>query len=47
MIDEFHGQHYMEGIVKIITDTGEALKKHFPYERDDNNELEDGIVFGK
>jgi uncharacterized membrane protein len=47
MIDEFHEQHYMEGIIKIITDTGEALKTHFPYERDDNNELEDGIVFGK
>lgn len=47
MIDEFHAEHFTDGIVKIIGDIGQALKTHFPYDKEDNNELEDGIVFGK
>lgn len=47
MIDEFHALHFTDGIVHIITDIGQALKTHFPYDKEDNNELEDGIVFGK
>jgi uncharacterized membrane protein len=31
----------------MIGDVGEALKSNFPYQRDDQNELADGIVFGK
>jgi uncharacterized membrane protein len=47
IIEEFHEQHFLDGILKIIADIGEALKTHFPYDKADNNELEDGIVFGK
>lgn len=47
MISEFKADHYAEGIAKVITDIGEALKTHFPYEnKTDRNELSDDIVFG-
>jgi uncharacterized membrane protein len=32
-----------EGIIKA----GEQLKEHYPYEKDDANELSDDISFGK
>ena len=47
ILSEFHKDHYSDGICKIITDIGTALKQHFPYESTDKNELSDGIVFGK
>ena len=47
ILSEFHQHHYTDGICKIITDIGTALKHHFPYENADINELSDGIVFGK
>lgn len=47
ILSEFHKHHYTDGICKIIGDIGNALKKNFPYESDDKNELSDGIVFGK
>jgi uncharacterized membrane protein len=47
MLSSFSKQNYAEGIVKIITDIGEALITHFPYEKEDRNELPDDIVFGR
>lgn len=47
MLSEFKQQHYATGIVSIVTEIGEALVAHFPYENEDRNELPDDIVFGK
>ena len=48
MVDEFHADHYATGIAKVVTDIGEVLKIHFPYDGvSDRNELPDDIVFGK
>jgi Predicted membrane protein len=47
MLSSFSKQNYAEGIVKIITDIGDALVTHFPYENEDRNELPDDIVFGR
>jgi uncharacterized membrane protein len=47
MLDEFMNDRLTEGLVKGITMAGEQLKKHFPYRKDDLNELSDDISFGK
>ncbi len=47
MLSSFSKHSYAEGIVKIITDIGDALVAHFPYENEDRNELPDDIVFGR
>jgi uncharacterized membrane protein len=47
MLSAFKSQKFAEGIVGCVTDIGEALHHHFPYEADDKNELPDDIIFGK
>lgn len=47
ILSEFSKQHYADGIVTVVTEIGEALVAHFPYENEDRNELPDDIVFGK
>jgi len=47
MLAEFKQDHFIDGVCKIIGDVGQALKTNFPYEEDDKNELDDGIVYGK
>ena len=48
MITNFNRENYAAGISEVVTDIGEALTKHFPYNNDtDKNELPDDIVFGK
>jgi uncharacterized membrane protein len=47
MLDEFNSAHFAAGIVDIVKDIGQALHHHFPYEREDKNELPDNIVFGQ
>lgn len=47
MLSEFKQHHFIDAVCKIIGDVGEALKTNFPYQDDDKNELEDGIVYGK
>jgi uncharacterized membrane protein len=47
MLAAFSANNYKEGLIKIITDIGEALHQHFPYQREDKNELPDDIVFGR
>ena len=47
ILNEFNAAHYVDGIIEIVNDIGEALVKHFPYEQEDKNELPDNIVFGQ
>jgi uncharacterized membrane protein len=48
IISQFRRDSFADAIVKMIRDTGAALKYHFPYNRDtDINELPDDIVFGR
>ncbi len=47
MIHFFNKNDYAEGIGAIVTEVGDALRKHFPYDaQTDVNELPDDIVFG-
>ena len=44
----FSKESVVAGITTTITKIGEALKNHFPYDKDiDKNELPDEIIFGK
>jgi len=48
MLLHFNRHHYGEGIAGMVSQIGEALHTHFPYEAgNDKNELPDDIVFGK
>lgn len=43
----FNENKYAEGIANIVKQIGNALKHHFPYNKDtDVNELSDDILFG-
>lgn len=46
IIAHFTKDDYTGGICDVISDIGEALKKEFPYESSDKNELPDEIIFG-
>ena len=48
MVSKFNKENYADGIKEVVTDIGEALIQHFPYNNDtDKNELPDDIIFGK
>lgn len=48
MLRQFNRQNYVDGLVQVTTEIGEALQKHFPFDQTtDKNELPDDIVFGK
>jgi uncharacterized membrane protein len=48
MISEFDRENFANGIRQCVTEVGEALHFHFPYDNDtDKNELPDDIVFGR
>ncbi|MDP4281123.1 MAG: TPM domain-containing protein [Bacteroidota bacterium] len=47
MLNYFRQEEFCEGLCYAITATGEQLKKHFPFQKDDVNELPDDISFGK
>ena len=48
MLMQFKSNHLVDGICMAISDLGEALYQHFPYNSDtDKNELPDEIVFGR
>lgn len=47
ILSSFRKENYTEAIVKIIEQIGDALVTHFPYEKEDKNELPDDIVFGR
>ena len=43
----FRKGEFTQGLVHGITLSGQHLKKHFPHQKDDVNELPDEISFGK
>ena len=45
--DEFKKGNFTEGLSKGIVKAGEQLKKHFPHQSNDINELSDDISFGE
>jgi uncharacterized membrane protein len=47
MLVQFKSSKFTEGLCEAITQAGEHLKKHFPYKKDDMNELKDEVSFGK
>jgi len=46
MLNHFRDEAFTEGLVEGISCVGKYLKKHFPYQTDDVNELSDEISFG-
>lgn len=48
MLKDFDKENFANGIRQCVTEIGEALHFHFPYDNDtDKNELPDDIVFGR
>ena len=48
ILSHFNRADYAAGIAHVVEEIGEALRTHFPYDKDgDVNELPDDIVFGK
>jgi len=47
MEDFFTKEEFTEGLVTGISMAGKILKNHFPYQKDDINELPDEISLGK
>jgi len=47
MLNHFRDGRFAEGLVYAVTAVGARLKKHFPYRKNDVNELPDDISFGK
>ena len=46
IINHFKNGNIKQGLVEGILKAGEQLKKHFPYKKDDKNELPDDISVG-
>lgn len=46
MREHFKQGNLAEGVIEGITDAGLQLKKYFPYQSDDKNELSDDISYG-
>ena len=48
ILSHFNKADYAGGIAGVVTEIGQALQQHFPYDRGtDKNELPDDIVFGR
>ncbi|MCX6268447.1 MAG: TPM domain-containing protein [Bacteroidetes bacterium] len=47
MLNHFRENRFTDGLIEAIESTGRHLKKHFPHQRGDVNELPDDISFGK
>ncbi|MFI5155273.1 MAG: TPM domain-containing protein [Chitinophagales bacterium] len=48
ILSHMQKESYAEGISRIVEEIGEALRTHFPFDRNtDKNELPDDIVFGR
>ena len=48
ILSHFSKENYAEGLARMVTEIGEALRQHFPYDgKTDQNELSDDIVFGR
>lgn len=46
IIERFHSEGLAAGLTYGIAKTGQYLKKYFPFQKDDINELSDEISFG-
>ena len=44
--EDFKTNQIKNGLTKALLDIGEKLQQHFPYKKDDKNELEDSISYG-
>lgn len=47
MMERFRENHFTEGLIEAITETGKQLKTYFPYKTTDKNELSDEISFNE
>jgi uncharacterized membrane protein len=47
MLIKFRNAEFVQGLIDAITQTGEQLKKFFPHQSDDVDELSNDISFGK
>lgn len=47
MLEQFYNNRFKEGLIKGIELAGEKLRKFFPYQTDDVNELPDDISFSE
>lgn len=47
MVAFFKKEQFADGLCKAILTIGEELKKHFPFQQSDTNELPNSISFGK
>lgn len=47
MLVHFKEGDFVKGLVEGVKEAGLQLKSHFPYQKDDVNELSDDISFGK
>ncbi len=45
MVNDFKQENFTDGLVKGILEAGQQLKVHFPYSKDDVNELTNDISF--
>lgn len=46
LINQFKNRKFKEGLINGITEAGNQLKAHFPYQTDDENELSNEISKG-
>ena len=44
--EDFKTNQIKNGLTKALLDIGEKLQQHFPYQKDDKNELDDFISYG-
>ena len=44
--EDFKTNQIKNGLTKALLDIGEKLQQHFPYQKDDKNELDDSISYG-
>lgn len=47
ILDQFKQDRFCEGLCAGVERLGEQLREHFPFQRDDLNELSDDVSFGK
>ncbi len=47
MMNHFRDGRIADGIIEGIVDAGKELKHYFPYQSNDQNELDDDISYGK
>jgi len=46
MLNHFRNGEFTKGLTEAVKQSGKALRDHFPYQKNDVNELSDDISFG-